>query len=48
MDEFPVRSVLILCLCKTLNSYILASLFPYVGLMVKGLLGLENINEVGE
>lgn len=48
MDKFPLRSVVILCLCMTLNSYTLVSLFPYVGLMAKGLLGLEKINEVGE
>ena len=48
MDKLPVRSVVILCLCMTLNSYTLVNLFPYVGLMVKGLLGLETINEVGE
>ena len=45
---FPFRSVLILAFCMTVNTYTLVSLFPYVGIMVKGLLGLDTENEVGE
>eukprot|EP00752_Nemacystus_decipiens_P004106 g3756.t1 len=44
---FPFRSVFILAMCMTLNSYTLVNLFPYVGMMVKGLLGLTSTNEVG-
>ena len=47
-DKFPVRAVIILSLCMTLNSYTMVSLFPYVGIMVKGLLRLETTNELGE
>lgn len=45
---FPTRTVVILSLCATLNSYTLVNLFPYVGLMVKELLALETTNELGE
>ena len=48
VGEFPVLSVTILSLCMTLNGYVVVSLFPYVGLMVKELLGLETTNESGE
>ena len=45
---FPYGPVLILALCLTVNAYTLVNLFPYVGLMVKDLLGLSTINESGE
>ena len=48
MGEFPTRAVAILSVCLTLNSYTLVSLFPYVGLMVQDLLGLETTNDSGE
>ena len=45
---FPYGPVLILALCLTVNAYTMVNLFPYVGLMVKDLLGLSTINESGE
>lgn len=45
---FPFGAVLILAICMTLNAYTLVNLFPYVGLMVKGLLRLSTTNEIGE
>lgn len=45
---FPFGSVLILAICMTLNMYVFVNLFPYAGMMVKGLLGLHTTNEVGE
>lgn len=45
---FPRLEVIILVLCVTVNSYTLVNLFPYVGIMVMQLLGLESINEAGE
>lgn len=45
---FPVQTVTILVLCLTLNNYTLVSLFPYIGVMVMHLLGLETTNEAGE
>lgn len=45
---FPHRSVIILALVLTINGYTLASLFPYVGMMVKHIMGLSTINEAGE
>lgn len=45
---FPLGPVAILAICMSLNGYALSNLFPYVGMMVKGLLGLETTNEVGE
>lgn len=47
-EPFPLREVVILAICMSLNGYALSNLFPYVGMMVKGLLGLETTNEVGE
>ena len=48
VGDFPARTVTILSLCMTLNIYTLVSLFPYVGLMVQDILGLETTNESGE
>lgn len=45
---FPTQTVVILGLCNVLNGYTLTNLFPYVGMMVKGLLGLDTTNELGE
>lgn len=45
---FPIGPVFILALCLTVNSYTLVNLFPYVGMMVKHLLGLATTNEAGE
>lgn len=47
-QEFPTREVIILALCVTVNSYTLVNLFPYVGIMVKELMGLESTNEAGK
>lgn len=47
-STFPARTVIILSLCMTLNTYTLVNLFPYVGIMVKDLLELETTNELGE
>lgn len=47
-SAFPVQTVTILVLCMTLNNYSLVSLFPYIGVMVMDLLGLETTNEAGE
>ena len=47
-DVFPRREVMILVLCVAVNAYTLANLFPYVGIMVKELMGLESINDAGE
>lgn len=44
---FPHRSVIILALVLTTNSYTLANLFPYVGMMVKHLMDLPTTNESG-
>lgn len=46
--NFPARTVWILSLCMTLNTYTLVNLFPYVGVMVKDLLELKTTNEIGE
>ena len=46
--KFPALNVSILSLGMALNVYTLVSLFPYVGLMVKELLGLKTSNESGE
>lgn len=45
--DFPTLAVVILVLCMTINGYALSNLFPYVGMMVKDLLGLETTNEAG-
>lgn len=45
--NFPKRIVLVLALAMTMNQITQASLFPYVGMMVKDLLGLETTNEAG-
>lgn len=45
--DFPALAVAILVICMTINTYGLCNLFPYVGMMVKGLLGLETTNEAG-
>ena len=47
-DGFPRLVVVILVLCVSVNSYTLANLFPYVGIMVRQLMGLESINDSGE
>lgn len=46
--SFPTRAVVILSLAMTVNYYAMVSLFPYVGMMVKGLLSLPSTNEEGE
>lgn len=46
--KFPARTVIILALCITLNTYTLVSPLPYVGVMAQELLGLETANEMGE
>ena len=46
--KFPARTVIILALCITLNTYTLVSPLPYVGVMAQELLGLETTNEMGE
>lgn len=46
--DFPHRPVIILALCMTVNAYAVVNLFPYVGIMVKDLVGLESTNEAGE
>lgn len=48
IHQFPYRIVVILALVLSINSYTLANLFPYVGMMVKHLLGLATTNESGE
>lgn len=48
MQAFPWRPVIIAALCMTVNAYTLANLFPYVGAMVKHLMGLSSTNESGE
>ena len=45
--KFPTLAVVILSLGMVIHSYTLVSLFPYVGMMVKDLLGLETTNEAG-
>lgn len=45
---FPWLRVIILALCMTVHSYTLASVYPYVGVMTKNLLGLPSMNEAGE
>lgn len=45
---FPTRVVAVLVLAMITNSYTLVSLFPYSGVMVKMLLGLQTTNEAGE
>lgn len=45
--DFPARAVVILTMCLTINAYALCNLFPYVGIMVKDLLGLQTTNEAG-
>ncbi|CAM9933856.1 unnamed protein product [Scytosiphon promiscuus] len=44
---FPRRSVLILSMVLTTLGFTLTSLFPYVGIMTKHLLGLSTTNEAG-
>ncbi|CAM9510449.1 unnamed protein product, partial [Pylaiella littoralis] len=44
---FPRRSVVILSLVLTINTYTLANLFPYVGMMAKHIMGLSTTNESG-
>lgn len=46
--KFPARTVIILALCITLNTYTLVSPLPYVGVMAQELLELETANEMGE
>lgn len=46
--RFPYGAIIILVLAVSINSYTLTNLFPYVGMMVKHLLGLATINESGE
>lgn len=48
VEPFPTSTVAILTLTATVYTYTLASLFPYVGLMVSHLLKLETTNEAGE
>lgn len=48
MRPFPYGAVIILALTLTINAYTLTNLFPYVGVMVKHLLGLTTTNESGE
>ena len=47
-SKFPWRPVIILEMCMTVNSYTLANLYPYVGVMAKHLLGLPTMNDAGE
>ena len=47
-DGFPRRGVFILVFCVSVNVYTLVNLFPYVGIMVKQMMGLESINESGK
>lgn len=47
-NKFPLRCVIILALALLVNAYTLANLFPYVGMMVKHLMGLSTTNESGE
>lgn len=47
-SRFPYFAVATLSLIMALNSYTLANLFPYVGVMVQGMLQHESTNEVGE
>lgn len=46
--RFPAGTVFILTLAATVYCYTLASLFPYVGVMVSQLLSLDTTNEAGE
>ena len=46
--KFPWRPVIILAMCMTVNSYTLANLYPYVGVMAKHLLELPTMKEAGE
>lgn len=46
--EFPYRAVIILVLCLTVHRYTFVNVFPYVGMMVKRLMGLSSTNESGE
>lgn len=45
---FPRRSVIILSMVLTTLGFTLTSLFPYVGVMTKHLLGLSTTNEAGK
>eukprot|EP00752_Nemacystus_decipiens_P005837 g5273.t1 len=47
VEPFPTGIVVILTLTATVYTYTLASLFPYVGLMVSHLLELKTTNEAG-
>lgn len=46
--SFPALQVTVLALCMAQQSYTYINLFPYVGMMVKELFGLESPNESGE
>lgn len=46
--KFPYCPVFVLALCLVVNAYTLVNLFPYVGMMVKDILGLSTTNESGE
>lgn len=48
VEPFPTSTVALLTLTATVYTYTLASLFPYVGLMVSYLLKLETTNDAGE
>eukprot|EP00903_Cladosiphon_okamuranus_P022385 g20588.t2 len=47
MTSSATHAVIVLALANTVNAYAMVSLFPYVGMMVKELLGLQSTNEVG-
>lgn len=47
-DAFPVLEITVLALVMGMHSFAFVSLFPYVGIMVTGLLHLETTNEAGE
>ena len=48
VEMFPMKVVIILSLCMTVNTYSVVSLLAYVGVMVKDLLDLETTNKSGE
>lgn len=43
-----VMPMVIIVLSLTVNAYTLTNLFPYVGVMVKLLMGFDTINESGK
>ena len=46
--RMPLFEVVVLTAALTVNAYTIANLFPYLGMMIQLLLGLESTNASGE